>query len=282
VAGLTPNAAVAVVRQYMQKEWAAEATWNTAAQNQLEVAPQGSVDDASWTYEKASNATPPSPSSNLPTLPTTVMVPRDATVFEALTNGTYMVFVKRGGAWMQIYSPGVEKGAPTLTPLTDAAGYTKLMTAVSASRLKFAPATMAAHLAADLAAAARGTVEGDPMFSTGPYMSQALQGLAAEHFSSATAAPAAYPVYGFLLKGTGEGAVVFFSVKLTDTTTAAPGSTVTISPTSPYRSFIKPGSYQSITNTELFNLAVLDPPAGSANPANIVGLSYGTIAISGQ
>lgn len=42
------------------------------------------------------------------------------------------------------------------------------------------------------------------------------------------------------------------------------------------------GSYHSLTHTELFNLAVLDPPAGSWNPTDVVGFIYGDIALTGQ
>ena len=41
--GITPAQATAIVHQYMKKEWAAEATWNTTGQDAIEVPPQSMI-----------------------------------------------------------------------------------------------------------------------------------------------------------------------------------------------------------------------------------------------
>ncbi len=100
----------------MEQEWAAEATWSVPVQDRLEVAPQVLVDDFTWRLNKAGKATPPSPPAHLSRETVAVMVPQQATAFEAMTNGVYMVFVKRGSSWVQAYSPRRrQRGAAALS-----------------------------------------------------------------------------------------------------------------------------------------------------------------------
>jgi hypothetical protein len=133
--------------------------------------------------------------------------------------------------------------------------------------------------AADLAGAARGTPAPDPSFVAGPYTRGLWNSLSAQGYTEATAAAAAYPTYAFSLQG--GGALVFFAVRLVTTATAPAGSTITVAPNSGFSAFIAPGSYQTVTNTELLDVAAVIPPASSGSGVKVVGLADAVIAITG-
>jgi hypothetical protein len=198
---VTPATADQIVRTYAVREWNAMRTWSTAQQSRLELPPQVTIDNATWDYNKAAHVPTLKPPADLARIPITVMVPENATVFEALTNGVYMVFVKHGGTWMQQYSPGKAPGAPALTPKLNARGFAELVSGSDHGRLKWSVSTIAARYAADLAGAARGTPAPDPRFVAGPYTRGLWNSLSAQGYTEATAAAAAYPTYAFSLQG---------------------------------------------------------------------------------
>ena len=171
--GLQRAQAIQLVHTYMAKEWGGNATWNTAVQDTLEVAPQVLIDDFTWKFDKAANIAPSKPPAHLSTQPVTVMVPEHASVFEAMTNGVYMIFVKSGGSWMQAYSPAVATGAPSITPQVNAAGYALLLPPSSYTHLKLAPNTIASRYAVDVADASEGAPATDAdRFAPGPFATQ--------------------------------------------------------------------------------------------------------------
>ena len=276
---VTPATADQIVRTYAVREWNAMRTWSTAQQSRLELPPQVTIDNATWDYNKAAHVPTLKPPADLARIPITVMVPENARVFEALTNGGYIVFVKHGGTWMQQYSPGKAPGAPALTPKLNARGFAELVSGSDHARLKWSVSAVAALYAADLADAARGTPAPDPSFVAGPYTRGLWNSLSAQGYTEATAAAAAYPTYAFSLQG--GGALVFFAVRLVTTATAPAGSTITVAPNSGFSAFINPGSYQTVTNTELLDVAAVIPPASSSSGVKVVGLADAVIAITG-
>ncbi len=279
VTGLERPQAIQLVHTYMEKEWGGQATWNTAVQDTLEVAPQVLIDDFAWKFDKSANFAAPKPPAHLSTQPVTVMVPEHASVFEAMTHGVYMIFVKSGGSWMQVYSPEVAKGAPPITPQVNAAGYAVLLPPSGYTHLKLAPNTIASRYAVDLADASEGAPATDAAtFAPGPFTTELWASLKpGQHQTVASGAvPAAYATYAFRLKG--GGAVIFFAVEGHVTYTASSGYHFTIAANSGYSGFVAPGSYSTEAATTLFNVAVIDPPSGSSAPIQVIGLSWGDIA----
>lgn len=277
---LTPKEAVAAVRQYARGEWKAMTTWSTAGQNRLEIPPESTIDDASWAYNRAARVATEKPPANLNQIPVSVIVPPHAPVFEALTNHVYMVFVAKNGRYMQAYSPGQVAGTPVPKPATLAGGYGRLLTGASLRRLPMSPQAVAARYASDLSESANGVPPADPEFAPGGGTKSFWANLAAQNFTSGHAQVAPYPMYAFALKG--GGALVFFTVKLVTTSTAPSGQALTVSRHSGYSAFIRPGSYASLTTTDLMTVAaVLPSPQHPHAPVAIVGLTDGVIAVSG-
>jgi hypothetical protein len=277
--GLTCAQAVRIVRRYLAGEAAAEATWNVADQNTLEMPPQSIIDDATWNSDSAANVTPTS-GGNGARYAVSVMVPADARVFEALSDGVYMVFRQRHGRWYQMYSPVASFFAPVLVPVVDGSGHTLVLSASQYSRLKLTPSEAADRYAADLQSAVQGVDGGDSAFTPGPFTSAVMSSLAAQRSPGAqveaNGSPAPYPVYAFALKG--GGALVFLAVELVTTTVAPPGHIFLIAPDSFQSGLIPPGVYVSVTSTSYYDLAIVDPPAGSSRRLQVVGSSSGTVS----
>ncbi len=277
---LTPTGAVAVVRQYARSEWKAMTTWNTAGQNQIEIPPESTIDDATWAYNRAARTPTQKPPANLNQIPVSVIVPPHEGVFEALTNHVYMVFVQKNGRFMQAYSPGQVSGTTAPTPATFAGGYGRLLTGSALQKLPRSPEAVASRYASDISEAANGVPPTDPMFAAGGATKSFWANLAAQNFTSGSASVAHYPMYAFALKG--GGALVFFAVKVVTTSTAPTGNALTVSPHSGYSAFIHPGSYASLTTTDLLTVAAILPSPGNPHAAiTIVGMTDGVIGVSG-
>ncbi len=280
--GITPVQATAMVHQYMKKEWAAEATWNTTGQDAIEVPPQSMIDDMSWIAAKNSHETPPkAPPANLPT---TVWVPHGASFFAAYTNGVYMLFVKDPQGWMQAYSPTPYTGAPTPSIALDAEGYAAALSTAQYAELKWTPNELAALYAADVNAAVKtGAVTGGPGFQPGPLTSTVFRGYAAFKVNppkgasfSLIATPDPVNVCALALKG--GGALAFITVSTQFNEHAAPGDVFHIKPTGSESTAIVPaGQYTFLGTQTLQDMAVLIPPKGSAASAQVIADSVGGV-----
>ncbi len=280
--GITPAQATAIVHQYMKKEWAAEATWNTTGQDAIEVPPQSMIDDMSWIAAKNTHQTPPTPPR--PNLPATVWVPHAAWFFAAYTNGTYMLFVKDPQGWMQAYSPSPYARAPSPQVSLDSHGYATALSPAQYGELKWTPNELAARYAADINSAAQGgTVPADPAFQDGPLTTTIFRSYTTFKTNPIKNASFSFranpdPLYVCAIALKNGGALAFITVSTQFKEHAAPGDVFRVQPDGSESSAIIPaGQYTYIAMETLQDMAVLIPPKGSAGGAQVIADSSGGV-----